>query len=155
MKKNLFVLFVLLLNQPLLAQNKASVVESEITMPINFEINLDLAFKKDKMIDFKEISQNKITKSFNLLKLMGGDDTKSTSDFYIRFGKATFGNSEKTVLIIRHKLKKSVSYKAKIKVNGKYVKTSVVMCHPNVASIEQWNGDIEEIQLYDFEYSKE
>ncbi|OUS03607.1 hypothetical protein A9Q86_01470 [Flavobacteriales bacterium 33_180_T64] len=150
MKRIVFTFFILMLGQLIYCQEM-----STINIPLNKEMGLDVLSKNKKIKKFDVIFEKETKGTFNLLKVMSENDTKNVSDIYIRFGKAKFGNSESTVLIIRHKLKQAISYKARIKVNGEFSETSVVLCHPNVASIEQWNEEIEEIQLYDFKYFKE
>ena len=79
-------------------------------------------------------------------------DKVDSNQVRLYFFKGNFGNSKKTLLIIKSGLKVALKYTARIKVAGEdqFRPTDVEPLFPNLKSVEEWPDNVIEIILEDF-----
>jgi hypothetical protein len=150
LKTLLGILFIA--NLTLFGQTQSEIQKGKITIPIKTEINFSFKEKRGKFKNFEIIAEKDLTEPSKLMNAMS-EKPENFEGISIKFNESDFG----IILILIHKLKEPIIYKARIKIKGRsgLVDTTIHPSHPNVLSIEQWKDDIEAIELFDFEYYNE
>jgi hypothetical protein len=100
-----------------------------------------------KVAEIKKFNEKTDITGEGLLK-----DKVDSNQVRLYFFKGNFGNSKKTLLIIKSGLKVALKYTARIKVAGEdqFRPTDVEPLFPNLKSVEEWPDNVIEIILEDF-----
>lgn len=159
-KQTILILGILLTSTGVFAQKlKLKVDNDKITIPLNLELRISVEEKEGKLVDFKLLNQAKVNKPIDMMKALENVEKKDivSNEIELKFCYADFMGSKLVVLQTVHHLEKAIAFKAKIKIKGRteYIETSIVDIYPNVFSVEQWQDEIENIILYDFEIVKD
>lgn len=155
MKKTLVLLLFLFLITITQAQDKFSLNNGEITIPLGKKIILKSEQKNNKITTFELIQEQNITDKLDIFKMLKDfkKDDKKDNTIEFTFSEAEMMKSPIFVLMTLQKIGKKMSFKAKIRLKGasKYISTSIMPALNNVNSVEQWRDNIDSIILYDFE----
>ncbi|MEM6893699.1 MAG: hypothetical protein AAGD88_06255 [Bacteroidota bacterium] len=146
------ILFFLVLAGPLLGQETTKITEGKIVIPLKKELNLKAELKGDKIVGFEIVEDTSLIEPSEFMMSLD-QKPKEFEDIYINFNESDFG----ILLTLVHRFERPIIYKARIKIRGRKnpVETSIQPSYPGVFSVEQWRDEIEEIELYDFEYFNE
>lgn len=154
MKKiiTIVTLFIIILTS---AQQKVSINNGEITIPIDKKILLKPQIKNNKIISFEIVKEENITEQIDLfdsLENFKKDEIKDNS-IDLTFAEGFMMTSTTYVLMVVQKTGKKLLFKAKIRLKGNssYQLTSIMPAVSNTVHIEQWKDHIDSIILYDFE----
>jgi len=100
-----------------------------------------------KVAEMKKFNEKTDITGDQLLK-----DKIDTNQVRLYFFRGKFGDSKKTLLIIKSGLKVALNYNARIKLAGaeEFRQTDVEPLFPNVKSLEEWPDNVIEIMLGDF-----
>ena len=135
---------------------RSEVGPDRISISLNTEIVVQVS---EDLKDFKLLKESEVETALDVFGAMSTfeRDEKYSEEIVFQFSEGDMLGSKITVLTTVHHLKRPITFKAKIKYRGskKFVETSIVEKVQHAFSIEQWQDEIEQIILFDFQYLKE
>ncbi|MDX5347117.1 MAG: hypothetical protein LPK19_07700 [Hymenobacteraceae bacterium] len=146
----LFVLLFYSLNA-LSQQTNVTIGDKTVQLAMGTKVELIADFENDKLREVKLLDEQKSKPTKSLLQLLSSDSKEK--NFTLEFTILEMGKRKTPVLVVKNPYDKRLIYKAKIQKKGAtdFVETSIAPVVPSIASIEQWNEDLQNIILYDFE----